>query len=538
MKTNNFFLFGLFSIFILISSCSEEPLNPTSVEDIQFNPIIQITSPKTGSDFAYGDTIKFSGKILDIIDRNDYLNVQWHSDKDGVIDSAQAAYSGMLSFETNQLSQNEHIISLIITNSNGNITKDSIIIYYNKPQSITLYDIGRDYNSFNLSWSKSTASDFTSYKLYRSLYSGMGTDGDLIATIEAIDDTTYQDIENLFGYTNYYQVFVFNNSGQSNSSNELDNVSGFVTNLDLNIQIGTFLSDDNNKYLFVSDKENDEIVVINIESGIVENNISVGNEPHGIAINSNKNELYVANSYEYNISVIDILTMTMVREINTTTYPYNLSYSNITNKLYATTKSSHYPRIIDVENYEEIGLITAASGIMAYSLCEASKTDSFLYIGEVGSTPASLYKFNISTDSPVLAVENDYGSIGSYILDMKLSFDASSIFIACEDPYYVQVLNTNDFNSVGTLYTAYPTAIAISPDGSTAFVANSSKWVYVFDIDTYQEISRFYFSNDIDIQSIKLSVNGVWLFVIVGDYGNYGSQRRDLVILKLLEENK
>ena len=72
----------------------------------------------------------------------------------------------------------------------------------------------------SLSWSKNNDRDFESYRIYRRTSSGVGTDDELISTINDIDQTSFVD-NSLDGENFYYKVFVFDKAGLSSESNEV-----------------------------------------------------------------------------------------------------------------------------------------------------------------------------------------------------------------------------------------------------------------------------------------------------------------------------
>lgn len=59
-----------------------------------------------------------------------------------------------------------------------------------------------------LSWSRSTADDFESYRLFRSEASGVTTDSELVVEINDPNDTSFRDLGLTEGTTYYWRVFV------------------------------------------------------------------------------------------------------------------------------------------------------------------------------------------------------------------------------------------------------------------------------------------------------------------------------------------
>lgn len=149
MKTvKRYFICIFLVLFIFLSNCLKELPNSVKIEDLQFEPVVKITSPSFGSGYLYGDTIQFAGFASDIEDDETSLIVEWLSNKDGLLCTAIPDSDGIFSFEMDSLSKNDHIITLIAYDSDGNAGKDSIMIYTDLPDSIdkSLFTFGGKYN--------------------------------------------------------------------------------------------------------------------------------------------------------------------------------------------------------------------------------------------------------------------------------------------------------------------------------------------------------------------------------------------------------
>ncbi|TSA26325.1 MAG: PEGA domain-containing protein [Ignavibacteriales bacterium] len=76
-------------------------------------------------------------------------------------------------------------------------------------------------NSISIGWTRNTDAQFQSYKIYRSITSGVTENSTLLTTITTATNNLYVD-NNLQGATTYYyRVFVYSNSGIGSGSNEL-----------------------------------------------------------------------------------------------------------------------------------------------------------------------------------------------------------------------------------------------------------------------------------------------------------------------------
>jgi hypothetical protein len=78
-------------------------------------PTCGFVSPATESSFQVGDSILFEGTALDDNVGATELTVVFSSDKDGELGAGTVATSGTVIFETDQLSNNTHVMSMNVT---------------------------------------------------------------------------------------------------------------------------------------------------------------------------------------------------------------------------------------------------------------------------------------------------------------------------------------------------------------------------------------------------------------------------------------
>ncbi len=88
------------------------------------------------------------------------------------------------------------------------------------PPDVTELSLDDQSDMFN--WTRSLALDFAAYKMYRANSPGVTLSSALIATISAVDSTSYDDSERLSDGFYYYRVFVVDTEGLiSTGSNEV-----------------------------------------------------------------------------------------------------------------------------------------------------------------------------------------------------------------------------------------------------------------------------------------------------------------------------
>ena len=145
--------------------------------------LVDFIAPDNQSSFEEGDSILFEATALDSnIDATE-LTVTFSSDKDGELGEGTLASSGAVVFETAQLSNNTHIISMSVTDEVGAQCQDTRVISVGTaptanivdPQSGEVFSVGTDIlftgsftdaedsmNDVAISWTSSAAGEIAS----------------------------------------------------------------------------------------------------------------------------------------------------------------------------------------------------------------------------------------------------------------------------------------------------------------------------------------------------------------------------------------
>jgi hypothetical protein len=91
-------------------------------------PVVVITSPDDDDSFKEGEPIDFAAVVSDVEDEEEALTIVWVSDIDGVLSTDGADEDGAVGFSTDELSPGEHLITVTVTDSDGNSTSDTVVI--------------------------------------------------------------------------------------------------------------------------------------------------------------------------------------------------------------------------------------------------------------------------------------------------------------------------------------------------------------------------------------------------------------------------
>ena len=146
-------------------------------------PTCELLSPDAQSSFQVGESILFEGIALDENVSASDLSVTFNSDKDGLMGNATVDTNGTVIFTTNQLSNNTHVISLLVEDEVGANCQSSVVISVGTPPSVTIvqpmsgdvFSLGTDVlfngsfadaedsmNGIIVSWASSSAGEISS----------------------------------------------------------------------------------------------------------------------------------------------------------------------------------------------------------------------------------------------------------------------------------------------------------------------------------------------------------------------------------------
>ncbi|MHC4230889.1 MAG: YncE family protein, partial [Planctomycetota bacterium] len=94
--------------------------------------------------------------------------------------------------------------------------------------------------------------------------------------------------------------------------------------------------------VYVSNRLDDTVSVIDVSSREVTATIIVGDEPHGLLTNTSGKYLYVLNTSSDSISVIDTTTFKEIKRLSASRNPWSLSLSPDSSLIYVTNNLSRF----------------------------------------------------------------------------------------------------------------------------------------------------------------------------------------------------
>ena len=232
---------------------------------------------------------------------------------------------------------------------------------------------------------------------------------------------------------------------------------------------GDMIVDASTGRIFVSSGKAGSSIVVFDQAGDPVKTISGVSGAAGMVLDDGK--LYVGLRNAAGIDVIDTATLTKVDSISTPSPVSSETMVKAGGRLwFATGECSQWDAkltAIDVASEVVVAYPGPTNGsFYCPMLAAAPKDPDSLLVWESGLSPASVYKYDVSGSEPVLAAQMRTDS--SNMRDIAISADLSTFFTASGSPYEIVAYRYSDLAKSGSYPTgAYPSAVTISPDGTT-----------------------------------------------------------------------
>lgn len=528
---------GLFGVELRVSN-EYDTLFDTTYVPVGGGVAASITSPANNTITTFGEDITLSGLFAGY----DKMRVasfvaSFTSDLDDELTSYSLDTTSTLSY-TGPLSYGNHQIVLNLTvetvSNSSDISAtltaaDTITVRAIRPQPVTVYDIERNYTDNNVTWSPfSDPEHFVSYEVVRIRPATLDTVR--FAPITDAASTSFRDTTIAIGATYAYSVRVTNAADLTAMSNSVSITSGVFTQVESSA-IGTVEFIAASDYLVASLTDKDSLLVIDVTANNIDYTLPTGDAPFGLAHNSFNNVLYVANSGETTINVVDSRNWVVADTIEgLPNAPLYLSVQEMRDRIYATTLGNHYPMIITRPAFGDITIneFRDARLIFDRSSVYVDNEHDMLYLSEIGGFPASLYKYNITGETPQTPpVTSEHGGVGTNLMDLAILpqvspyFDGNAVFVASESPYHVQILDPDTFDPLlaGGLPTGpYPNAVAVDHAGKVAYTSQSGSSILIWNLgDLSQEPREIAFTHPVVRGGISVSTNDNFVAVVTYD---------------------
>jgi YVTN family beta-propeller protein len=208
--------------------------------------------------------------------------------------------------------------------------------------------------------------------------------------------------------------------------------------------------------IFICNEGGNEIWVVSPETFAIETRIPVGEHPHTCVFGADKRTLYVSNWGGRSVSVVDTEHLRKTREINVGRRPNDMALAP-DGRLFVACSGDNTVHVIPTRKAEDLGLAADRTRRLPEGTREIIGTSLYAEAPE-GSTPDAVA---VSPDGKTLFVANaDNNDV--MVVDISNSF-SDDVRRNNESVSIVE-----GFIPVGW----YPSALAVSPDNKTLFVAD------------------------------------------------------------------
>lgn len=274
------------------------------------------------------------------------------------------------------------------------------------------------------------------------------------------------------------------------------------------VDVARIIVDPDGRWVFASDSSGNQVIVINPITLEVVKRVNVGSAPTGMAVSLDGKDLYVANRTSDFISVIDLDQMRETRRIELPEPAFDLEFAS-PDRLFILTDAIV---LIDTDGKE---LRRFAERSVHGGQLEINSERTRLYYADTGYSPASLYQFDISADSPVQLWESPHGGLsGSNGQDLELSHDGEFISYpagAGQGGYRIAKYSTDGMSIEGSFDTgAYPREITFSPDDAVAYTVNTRYAIDQWNTRTFLKQGTMRVTDE--AYELKTDPSGQYLF--------------------------
>jgi len=166
-----------------------------------------------------------------------------------------------------------------------------------------------------------------------------------------------------------------------------------------------------NKYVLVTNNQDNNVSVIDAKTYKLINNISVGKGPHGFRISKDSKFAYVANMGEDTVSVVDIKNNKELRKIKVGNTPITTAITSDGKTLIATINAENSLAVVDLSTDKVEKIAVGVGPAQVY----IQPDNKYAFVANQGTekTPSNtVTKIDIATMKVVATIETGKGSHG------------------------------------------------------------------------------------------------------------------------------
>jgi len=247
-----------------------------------------------------------------------------------------------------------------------------------------------------------------------------------------------------------------------------------VTELPRTIPVDGTLSavalDPHGRVLYIANRSDNSVLVIDAASSAVEATIPVGENPSAIALDPHGQKLYVTNRSSGNVSVIDTASKAVEATITVSQAPSDVAVS---------PDDGHHVYVVHDSFPGPLSVIDAATNTVIKTL----NAGAGFHLEHVAVTPDGRHAYVTSIAGGVRIIDTATVSVsgsinvGGTLSDVAVSPDGRQVYVANTLSNNLSVIDTATDKVVGTIPTgpkgANPVGVAVAPSGTRVYVANA-----------------------------------------------------------------
>jgi len=195
--------------------------------------------------------------------------------------------------------------------------------------------------------------------------------------------------------------------------------------------------------------------------------VIVGNNARGVAVNEDKNKGYVANFADNTVTVFNSLTNQVITTIGGFSGPSSIVIDETLNKIYVTERSANRVAVIDGTSDTVSTTITTGIGVQPIGITRDNRT-GLLYVAN--GTSNSISEINTTTDT---ATEK-FTSVGDTPVEVTVDSNLNKLYASIFVDDTVAIIELSDSSLTTVSVGNQPNGIAADETTGLVFVCDSA----------------------------------------------------------------
>lgn len=235
---------------------------------------------------------------------------------------------------------------------------------------------------------------------------------------------------------------------------------------------GVFITEDGTT-AYVANRQSGTVSVVDVINGVATATIAVGPQPRALVSPSGSNLLYVATAQGSTIKVVDLDENVLTDTITVGATPYHFVLASDNNIAYVVNRDSDTMSVVDLAGAQTVATIPAGDRPIFIAL---TADESYAYV--ISDFPAALSIVNLTTQT--LSETIPIG--GLTLRQIALSQDGTEAYITrnSDSILVFDIATEQTIDTIGDF--DGPNGIVLAADGQTAYVGDHGNGIAVVDL--------------------------------------------------------